>query len=118
MRLVNYSCADSVMTILNTLPRAHKAYTSRPGSALIVTHESNIPNKYFVRPNPFSTEISVTSPFIKKEETIYLYDINGKIVKTQSLKFNNHSASLHLDGLLAGTYYLSINGEIVKMIKQ
>ncbi|MDH7460345.1 IPT/TIG domain-containing protein [Chitinophagaceae bacterium 26-R-25] len=60
-------------------------------------------------PNPASTFIKVSHPFIKNNITIRIIDVNGKVIKQLSVAKGTKETSIDLKGLSSGTYTLIWN---------
>jgi hypothetical protein len=58
-------------------------------------------------PNPAGDEVFVHYQYIG-ELTVQVVALSGKIVREQTVNFENNSASINLEGLIEGVYFISI----------
>tara|TARA_R100001132_G_C3259631_1_gene84126 strand:- start:248 stop:748 length:501 start_codon:yes stop_codon:yes gene_type:complete len=65
-----------------------------------------------VYPNPFQNIVHVRfNETLKKPVNIVLYDVLGRIVRTESKVVTTSETSIHLDGLSSAQYILTITSE-------
>jgi uncharacterized delta-60 repeat protein len=65
-----------------------------------------------VFPNPAKSYFAVRLPLSADRSTIRIYDVTGKIVKSEELKGKNNRVSL--DGIKNGIYFIKVGDEMVK----
>jgi hypothetical protein len=65
-----------------------------------------------VYPNPAKAFFTIRSSFLALHSTLKLYDVTGKIVKSEELKDSNNRISL--DGIKNGVYFVKVGNEMVK----
>lgn len=69
---------------------------------------------FTIAPNPFSDFLTIDIKEDQRNQSLQVFDLSGQLV------FQSGDIPLHLDlsQLNAGVYYLSINGEVVKVVKK
>ena len=96
----------------------------KTGSTIAIS-DNQIDSKINIYPNPTSGQIIVktgraTSPH-DDASSIQIYDITGRIVDTQFAVYqrneNENEISIDISNLQNGIYFLQINNEIIKFIK-
>lgn len=69
-------------------------------------------------PNPAGDEVFVHYQYIGKL-TAQVIDVSGKIVREESINFENNSASINLEGLIEGVYFISIlDGDHKRLVNE
>lgn len=64
-------------------------------------------------PNPVSSQISITG--LKNKENFVIYDTTGRVIKAGTISSND---KIDVSALDAGLYYIKINNDKLKFIKQ
>ena len=79
-------------------------------------------NTVFVYPNPFSNKITIENPKLLSLDTIQLYDLTGRLVKTYNISEVVEKHEIDLNELASAAYFLKIesgsNTKIIKLIKE
>lgn len=86
-------------------------YTAIIGT-LATSEVSKISTKVY--PNPVSNFLNIEGK--NTIESVEIYDMNGKIIKTVSSK--NNAISIKLSDLAPGTYFAKVNNQTIKFIKK
>jgi len=79
------------------------------GVALNVS--SNLLTSFSVYPNPASNQVSIQLKNSVEIESIQLFSISGKLVKTYSVLTSEKNQNLSVSQLVAGVYFLQVKGE-------
>jgi uncharacterized delta-60 repeat protein len=69
-------------------------------------------NDFVVYPNPAKTYFTVRLPKTADRSEIKIFDVNGKIVKSEELKGKNNRVSLN--GIKNGVYFVKVGNEMLK----
>lgn len=65
-------------------------------------------------PNPTSNEISIALPAYEKYGTVEVFDMNGKVVLTQTFEGNNNLIKVDVSNLENGFYFVNFAGETIQ----
>ncbi|HLW30227.1 MAG TPA: choice-of-anchor B family protein [Brumimicrobium sp.] len=73
-------------------------------------------NEIKVYPNPFDRVVIVEG--VLKTENIYLYDLLGKRMKIDNIAIENGKTTIETSHLSKGAYFIQVNNEVLKLIKE
>lgn len=91
-------------------------YVQTPGVEEIASLPLAKTQGFEVYPNPAKTYFNIRSSLFALHSTLKLYDVTGKIVKSEELKGKNNR--IPLDGIKNGVYFVKINNnnQVTKLI--
>ncbi|MDR0828643.1 MAG: T9SS type A sorting domain-containing protein [Prevotellaceae bacterium] len=83
----------------------------RNSSAVNEVEESN----FFVYPNPATNELRIKNYELKINDVVQILDVTGKIISDFRFQISN---SINVSALSQGIYFLKINNQVIKFVKQ
>ena len=91
-----------------------------PATYCNVTASESIPveNNFAIFPNPVSNELRIDLPADAQEHFVQIFDATGKCIFSKQENQADHKLIIPVQNLPAGAYYLLINGNGKKFIKQ
>ena len=95
-------------------------FTITVNSALSINDEMLTQGIKFY-PNPTKGNIDITLPFLRKEVSIEIYNIQSQLLSAKTYAINDDNLQLNIDEYPAGLYFLKINLDMpvtIKIIKR
>jgi len=78
--------------------------------------ETVFENEFSIYPNPFADEFQISGVKFQQEETIQLFDLNGRKILEQQL--SNSGNTIRTSHLQSGIYFLKIGNTVKKIVKE